>query len=197
MAAIRRDHPRLTIEFQQIDFAEQYTALRDAFVDFSFVMGPVPPDLISVEVGRSLRLLAIRRGDLRPGGGDAAALQSASVVLPNQMPTYEWRHAWTPSGVEGGPVFVVTEDSMEAMLSAVGAGRGVCVVPEYVSRFYPQPGVVFQQDPGLTPCSVEVAAMRSRQAEPLIAALVAAAERSRPAARTSRRPRPSSAPQAP
>ncbi len=27
IASIRREHPRLTVEFQQIDFAQQFTAL--------------------------------------------------------------------------------------------------------------------------------------------------------------------------
>ena len=46
------------------------------------------------------------------------------------------------------------------------------MVPEYVSRYYPQPGVSFLSDPNLGPCSVEVAALRSRQLEPLIAGLI-------------------------
>ena len=35
---------------------------------------------------------------------------------------------------------------MEAVLAAVGARRGVAVVPEYVSRYYPQPGVTLHDD---------------------------------------------------
>ena len=179
IAAIRRDHPRLAIEFQQIDFAEQYTALRDAQVDFSFVMGPVPTEFVSVPASHSPRLLAIRWavGRQTPQVVDGAELRGSAVVLPHQMPTFEWRQSWTPPGSEDGPIFVVTETSMEAMLSAVGAGRGVCVVPEYVSRFYPQPGVAFVSVPGLLPCSIEVAALKSRQVEPLIAAMIATADR--------------------
>jgi DNA-binding transcriptional LysR family regulator len=174
IALIRRENPQLTMEFQQIDFTEQYTVLEDNLVDLSFVMGPVPEDFLSVSLFESPRLLAVSRADTRPAQTESSGTEfvGASVVLPNQMTTHEWRRAWTPPASADGPVFIVTENSMEAMLSAVGAGRGVCVVPEYVSRYYPQPGVSFLSDPNLGPCSVEVAALRSRQLEPLIAGLI-------------------------
>lgn len=178
IASIRREHPRLTIEFHQVGFAEQYSALQDGQVDVSFVMGPVPESLTAVALFTSPRLLAVSRAsttpDRTPGGGTEFA--GAAVVFPNQITAHEWRRAWTPPDSAGAQVFVVGEDSMEAMLSAVGAGRGVCVVPEYVSRYYPQPGVRFLTVEGLEPCPVEVAALRSRQLEPLIAAFIGVAK---------------------
>src|SRR6476646_1407966 len=177
IASIRREHPRVTIEFQQIDFAEQYTALQDGQVDVSFVMGPVPSSLQSIRLLESPRLLAVGRVDAHRSQTDVVAsdFAGASVVLPNQMTDHEWRRDWTAPNSAATQVFVVGESSMEAMLSAVGAGRGVCVVPEYVSRYYPHPGVTFLPVPALGPCSIEIAALRSRHSEPLIAALIAVA----------------------
>ena len=176
---MRREHPRLRMEFQQIDFAEQYTALEDAQVDISFVMDPVPDSLVSVPLFQSPRLMAVGRTNARSSQKTAVGNEftGASVVLPNQMTANEWRRAWTPPSSAADHVFVVGESSMEAMLSAVGAGRGVCVVPEYVSRYYPQPGVSFLTLEELGPCSVEVAASRSRRLEALVATAMGAGTR--------------------
>ncbi len=187
MASVRRAHPRLDIEFHQVDFADHHRALEDGRVDVAFVMGPVPRTLASVQLAWTERLLAVSRAGLEsagPGNGAEAGsapadepsadgeVEGQAVVLPNQMAASSWRRDWTPPSWPSGHVFVVGENRMEAMLAAVGAQRGVAVVPEYVSRYYPQPGVVFQKVRGLGPCSVEVACLRSRQAEPELAAFL-------------------------
>ena len=174
IAAMRQEHPRVEIEFHQVDFAEHHVALADGRVDVAFVMGPVPADVMSVPIGSSPRLLAVSRSLLDEDAGLAAGsgLAGQAVVLPNQMAWHDWRRAWTPPHAPAGQVFVVGEDSMEAMLSAVGARRGVAVVPEYVSRFYPQPGVTFLSLDELTPAVIKIAVMRSRSSEPLVGALM-------------------------
>ncbi|MFN8622549.1 MAG: LysR family transcriptional regulator [Chloroflexota bacterium] len=181
MASVRRLHPRLDIEFLQVDFADHHRAIEDGRVDVAFVMGPVPRTLVSVAIARAPRLLAVSRSGREEAGreegepGEAAAaggLDGQAVVLPNQMAATAWRRAWTPPRWPSGHVFVVGESRMEAMLAAVGARRGVAVVPEYVSRYYPQPGVVFERVAGLGPCSVEIAALRTRQADPEVAAFL-------------------------
>ncbi len=179
MSSVRRAHPRLDIEFLQVDFADHHRALEDGRVDVAFVMGPVPRSLASVELGRSERLLAVSRTG-REGvdavvAGVAPEVEGQAVVLPNQMATIAWRRDWTPPSWPSGHVFVVGEHRMEAMLAAVGARRGVAVVPEYVSRYYPQPGVAFHRVDGLGSCSVEIAALRSRQGEPEVAAFLGVA----------------------
>ena len=191
IGAVRRQHPRLAMEFQQIDFVEQYASLEDGEVDVAFVMGPVPDPIISVPLFESQRLLAVSRLDARHAlrTGKDAHVTGAPAVLPNQMTNNRWRRAWTPPSSAGAHVFVVGESSMEAMLAAVGAGRGVCVVPEYVSRYYPQPGVSFLEVADLEPCSVEFAALRSRHLEPMITAFVALAEETSQEGRRGRRPR--------
>jgi DNA-binding transcriptional LysR family regulator len=139
-------------------------------------MGPVPRSLASVELGRSERLLAVsrtgREGFEAVVDGVRPGIDGQAVVLPNQMATIAWRRDWTPPSWPSGHVFVVGENRMEAMLAAVGAGRGVAVVPEYVSRYYPQPGVVFHRVDGLGSCGVEIAGLRTRQAEPEVAAFL-------------------------
>jgi DNA-binding transcriptional LysR family regulator len=182
MASVRRAHPRLDIEFLQVDFADHHRALEDGRVDVAFVMGPVPRPLVSVQLAWSERLLAVSRAGLESAGSDATGepapdgdVEGQAVVLPNQMSASAWRRDWIPPRWPSGHVFVVGESRMEAMLAAVGAQRGVAVVPEYVSRYYPQPGVVFQRVAGLGPCSVEIAGLRSRQAEPEVAAFLGVA----------------------
>lgn len=187
MVSVRRLHPRLDIEFHQVDFADHHRALEDGRVDVAFVMGPVPRTLVSVQLAWAERLLAVSRAGLEgaasgsagePDGAGADELpgdgevEGQAVVLPNQMAASAWRRDWIPPRWPSGHVFVVGENRMEAMLAAVGAQRGVAVVPEYVSRYYPQPGVVFQRVPGLGPCSVEIAGLRSRQGEPEVAAFL-------------------------
>lgn len=176
MASVRRAHPRLDIEFLQVDFADHHRALEDGRVDVAFVMGPVPRTLVSVPLAWSERLLAVSRAEVEDAVADELTtdgeVEAQAVVLPNQMSASAWRRDWIPPRWPSGHVFVVGESRMEAMLAAVGAQRGVAVVPEYVSRYYPQPGVVFQRIPGLGPCSVEIAGLRSRQGEPEVAAFV-------------------------
>lgn len=181
IATMRRLHPRLEVEFQQVDFADHHRALEDGRVDVAFVMGPVPRSLVSVRLASTERLLAVSRAASSEGPeaddmAAADAVEGQAVVLPNQMAATAWRRAWTPPHWPSGHVFVVGENRMEAMLAAVGARRGVAVVPEYVSRFYPQPGVVFLRVPDLGPCSVEIAALRARQSEPDVAALLSLAK---------------------
>jgi DNA-binding transcriptional LysR family regulator len=180
MATMRREHPRIAVEFHQVDFAEHHAALESGLVDVAFVMGPVSSKFVAVPIARTTRLLAVSR--TLPGAGDEAVpatiAAGQAVVLPNQMASHDWRRSWSPPDSPPGQIFVVGEDSMEAMLAAVGARRGVAVVPEYVSRYYPQPGVAFVPLADLGPCSVEVAALRSRQAEPLVEAFMQVATRS-------------------
>lgn len=177
MAAMRAEHPGIAIEFQQVDFAEHHAALADGQVDVAFVVGPIPAAFTSVPVGRSERRLAVSRTLLAEDAANdlECGLRGQTVVLPNQMSSHEWRRSWSPPDRPTGQVFVVGEDSMEAMLAAVGARRGVAVVPEYVSRFYPQPGVAFLPRADLAPCAVELAVLASRASEPLIAALLGVA----------------------
>jgi DNA-binding transcriptional LysR family regulator len=185
VALVRRLHPRLDIEFHQVDFADHHRALEDGRVDVAFVMGPVPRTLESVRIGWADRMVAVSRTAVedtapgrtrqeRAGGGDddTADIEGLAVVLPNQMVASAWRRAWIPPRWPSDHVFVVGETRMEAMLAAVGAQRGVAVVPEYVSRYYPQPGVVFRRVTGLGPCTVEIAGLRSRHAEPEVAAFL-------------------------
>ena len=72
---------------------------------------------------------------------------------------------------------------MEAMLAVVGAGRAYCVVPEYVARFYPQPGVTFVAIADMPPIDVSIGVLRARLGEAQIDAIHRAAE-----AATARRP---------
>ena len=174
MALMLQEHPRIAIEFHQVDFAEHQAALDKGVVDAAFVMGPVPGNFESVPIARSARLLAISRASLDESDEAVprAITGGLAVVLSNHVTSHDWRRFWSPPDSPPGQVFVVGEDSMEAMLAAVGARRGVAIVPEYVSRFYPQPGVAFISLESLEPCSVEVAALRSRQTEPAIAAFL-------------------------
>lgn len=185
MASMRRLHPRLEVEFQQVDFADHHRALEDGRVDIAFVMGPVPDTLAAVPLARSERLLAVSRAvSASPTTGSADIdLEGQAVVLPNQMTSDAWRREWTPPGSLARHVFVVGESRMEAILAAVGARRGVAVVPEYVSRYYPQPGVVFLALHALAPCSVELAALKARQTEHAIAAFMSVARELVPGAR--------------
>jgi DNA-binding transcriptional LysR family regulator len=180
MALVRQRHPRIAIEFHQVDFAEHHLALEGGQVDVAFVMGPVPSQFASVEIARSPRLLAISRASLEEGneGQLQAIVRRQAVVLPNHVISPEWRRSWSPPDSPAGGVFIVGEDSMEAMLASVGARRGVAIVPEYVSRYYPQPGVAFVPLDGLVECTVDFAALRSRQDEPLIEALIELARES-------------------
>ncbi len=180
MAAMRRRHPRISIEFHQVDFAEHHAVLVDGHVDIGFAMGPVPSQFVSVPIGSSRRLLAASRSLLDEDGAAPLArrVEGQAVVLPNQMASRQWRSSWLPPDMPPGQVFVVGEDSMEAVLAAVGARRGVAVVPEYVSRYYPQPGVTFLAMDGLGPCTIEIAALHSRESEPPIRAFLEVARAS-------------------
>jgi DNA-binding transcriptional LysR family regulator len=111
--------------------------------------------------------------------------QVPDVAVAVAVASHEWRSSWLPPDTPAGQVFVVGEDSMEAVLAAVGARRGVAVVPEYVSRYYPQPGVTFLAMNDLAPCTIEIAALRSREAEPPIRAFLEVARAA--AARQGRR----------
>lgn len=173
LTAIRRDHPRLVLEFEQLDFAEHHRALERGIVDLAFIVSPPPDDVVSVPLFEWPRLVAVssRLAEGRPDDLESL-LARQPVALPNAMVSQEWRMSWLPTLPNPGATFVVGEDSMEAMLAVVGAGRAIAVVPEYVARFYPQPGVQFVTTPAVGPCTVGVGALRSRQGELQIGTLL-------------------------
>lgn len=173
LAAARREHPRLVLEFQQQDFAEHHRALERGDVDLAFIVGPAPEPIAWVPLFAWPRLVAVSSALADRAGDDLEALLTDQpIALPNQMASQAWRLAWVPSVPDRGGTFVVGEDSMEAMLAVVGAGRAIALVPEYVARFYPQPGVRFVSSPSVGPCTVGVGALRSRQSEVRIAPLL-------------------------
>ena len=173
VTAIRREHPRLVLEFQQLDFAEHHFALERGDVDLAFVLSPPPDNVVSVPLFQWPRLVAVSStlADRSPDDLEAI-LSQQPVALPNAMASQEWRLSWLPSLPNPGATFVIGEDSMEAMLAVVGAGRAIAVVPEYVERFYPQPGVQFVRTAAVGPCTVGIGALRSRQAELQIGTLL-------------------------
>ena len=177
LAAVRRHHPRLALEFHQVDFADHHRALETGEVDVAFVVEPAASTLLSIPLFDWPRRVAVSRAlaDRHPEGL-TEHLADEPVALPVQMASQAWRLAWTPESGGSGPTFVITEDSMEALLAAVGAGRAICVVPEYVTRFYPQPGVTFLTIDAVGPCRVGLGALRARAAEPQVAAMLRAAE---------------------
>lgn len=188
LTAIRRQHPRLTVEFTQLDFAEHHQALERGTVDLAFVVGPFAETDVHVPLFEWPRLIAVKADLALPDGPEGdAVLEKMPIAVPNQMTSQAWRMAWLPWTGGSGQTFVVGEDSMEAMLALAGAGRAAVVVPPYVERYYPQPGVRFVSRPGLGPCQVSLAATRAREHEPHIAAILNVA------ARTSRAGRPSGA----
>lgn len=173
LAAIRREHPRLVLEFEQLDFAEHHRALERGDVDLAFVVSPAPDNVVSVPLFDWPRLVAVGSRLAERGTDDLeSSLAQQPVALPNAMASQAWRMAWLPTVPNPGATFVVGEDSMEAMLAAVGAGRAIAVVPEYVARFYPQPGVRFVTTPAVGPCTVGIGALRSRQGELQIGTLL-------------------------
>lgn len=176
-ASIRRHHPRLVIEFSQVDFAEHHRALETGEVDVAFVFGPAPDSIATVPLFEWPRFLAVSKSlaDRHPDD-IGSRLGEEPVALPIQMSSHAWRVGWTPTSQASGPTYVVGEESMENMLAVVGAGRAICVVPEYVARFYPQPGVTFLTVEDVGPCIVGIGAMRSRIGEPHIEAVLKIAE---------------------
>ena len=176
LAAIRREHPRLVLEFEQLDFAEHHRALERGDVDLAFVVSPAPDNVVSVPLFDWPRLVAVASRLAERGTDDLeSSLAQQPVALPKcRWPRRPWRMAWLPTVPNPGATFVVGEDSMEAMLAAVGAGRAIAVVPEYVARFYPQPGVRFVTTPAVGPGTVGIGALRSRQGELQIGTLLEA-----------------------
>lgn len=176
-ASIRRHHPRLVIEFTQVDFAEHHRALETGEVDVAFVLGPAPDSIVTVPLFEWPRFVAVSKAmaERHPDEiGDR--LRDEPIALPIQMASHAWRLGWTPASQGSGPTYVVGEESMEAMMALVGAGRAYCVVPEYVPRFYPQPGVTFLTVDDVKPCVVGIGALRSRLGEPHIEAVLRIAE---------------------
>jgi DNA-binding transcriptional LysR family regulator len=172
-ASIRRHHPRLVIEFSQVDFAEHHRALETGEVDVAFVFGPAPDSITTVPLFEWPRFVAVSKSLAERHPDDIGArLREEPVALPIQMSSHVWRLAWTSASQQSGPTYVVGEESMEAMLAVVGAGRAYCVVPEYVARFYPQPGVTFLTIDDVGPCGVGLGALRSRMGEPHIDAVL-------------------------
>jgi DNA-binding transcriptional LysR family regulator len=173
LKAIRRQHPRLVLEFEQLDFAEHHRALERGDVDLAFVLGPPPDDVVSVPLFEWPRLVAVSRTLAERSRNDLESLLAQQpVALPNAMVSQAWRMRWLPTIPSSGATFVLGEDSMEAMLAAVGAGRAIAIVPEYVARFYPQPGVQFVATAAVGPCTVGVGALRARQGELQIGTLM-------------------------
>jgi DNA-binding transcriptional LysR family regulator len=172
-ASIRRHHPRLVIEFSQVDFTEHHRALETGEVDVAFVLGPAPDSIATVPLFEWPRFVAVSKALAERYPDDIGdRLRDEPIALPIQMASQQWRLGWTPASQGAGPTYVVGEESMEAMLALVGAGRAYCVVPEYVPRFYPQPGVTFLTVDDVKPGVVGIGALRSRMGEPHIEAVL-------------------------
>ena len=187
LTAIHRHHPRLVLEFQQLDFAEHHRALERGDVDLAFVVSPPPEDVVTVLILEWPRLVAVSTALAARSSEDLeSVLAQQPVALPNAMASQEWRMSWLPTLPNPGATFVVGEDSMEEMLAVVGAGRAIAVVPEYVARFYPQPGVQFLATEAVGPCTVGIGALRSRQGELQIGTLLKLAASVAPRGRRSR-----------
>jgi DNA-binding transcriptional LysR family regulator len=177
VASIRRHHPRLVIEFTQVDFTEHHRALETGEVDVAFVFGPAPDSIVTVPLFEWPRFVAVSTSLAERYPDDIGdRLRDEPIALPIQMASQQWRLGWTPASQGSGPTYVVGEESMEAMLALVGAGRAYCVVPEYVPRFYPQPGVTFLTVDDVKPGVVGIGALRSRMGEPHIDAVLKIAE---------------------
>lgn len=186
VAAIRRAHPRLVLVFQQLDFAEHHRALERGEVDLAFIVGPPPESVAWVPLFEWRRLVAVSGAFGERNSEDlATVLAEQPVALPNAMASQAWRMSWLPAAPNTGATFVMGEDSMEAILAVVGAGRAIAVVPEYVARFYPQPGVRFVATPAVGPCTVGIGALRSRQGELEIGTLLRLASSVAPRGRRS------------
>lgn len=176
-ASIRRHHPRLVIEFSQVDFTEHHRALETGEVDVAFVFGPAPDSITTVPLFEWPRFVAVSKSLAERHPDDIGdRLRDEPIALPIQMASQAWRLGWTPASQGAGPTYVVGEESMEALLALVGAGRAYCVVPEYVPRFYPQPGVTFLTVDDVKPGVVGIGALRSRMGEPHIEAVLKIAE---------------------
>ena len=177
LASIRRHHRGLVLEFRQVDFAEHHRALESGEVDVAFVVGPEPASIVTRDLFQWPRLVAVSRAAAATHAeGVGTWLAQEPIALPNQMASQAWRRAWTPPAATSDQIYVVGADSMEGMLAVVGAGHAVCVVPEYVQRFYPHPGVTFASVDNLDPCTVGIGALRTRLAEPNIAAVLSLAD---------------------
>jgi DNA-binding transcriptional LysR family regulator len=176
LTAVRMAHPRLTLEFRQVDFAAHHHALESGEVDVAFVVEPAPDAIVTVPLFAWPRMVAVS-ADVAEREEIGRVLTTHPVALPNRMMAAQpWRVSWAPTPPNGEQTFVVGEDRMESMLALVGAGRAICVVPEYVARFYPQPGVRFAAAPEIEACTVSIGALRSRQAESQVAAVLRLAE---------------------
>jgi DNA-binding transcriptional LysR family regulator len=172
LGAVRRRHPRMTIEFSQVDFAEHHRALENGEVDAAFVMGPAPESIATVSLFESPRLIAISSAMAEKHGEKIVErLVDVPIALPVQMGSQAWRVAWSLGSQSTGATYVVGEESMEAMLAVVGAGRAYCIVPEYVPRFYPQPAVTFIATPDVPPIDVGIGVLRARLGEDQIEAV--------------------------
>ena len=113
LTAIRREHPRLVLEFQQMDFAEHHWALERGDVYMAFVVDPAPDSVVSVPLFQWPRLVAVSSALAERHPDDLeAVLAQQPVALPNPMASQAWRMSWLPSRPNPDGTFVVGEDSM-------------------------------------------------------------------------------------
>lgn len=144
-----RLRPDWRVRLVELDFGNQFTALRTGAVDVALARLPVhEPDItVGAVIVREPRALAVWRDHplaTRDRVGLAEIAGEYIFDLPETAPRY-WRdfHAppMTPDGVPLPRRQVVS--TPQQVLSLVGAGQGVSPMVECMRRYYARPDIVY------------------------------------------------------
>ena len=147
--AFEHAYPGAEVQIRENQLNDGLRLLRDDEVDVLFLMLPVDePDLVAGPVlVREARLLAVSaRHPL--ARRDAVTIEDLArdpvLTAPSELPAYVRDSvvpARTPAGkpVRRGPAF----ETVQEMLSLVGAGKGIYPVPAHMRHYYARPDVAY------------------------------------------------------
>lgn len=142
-------HPGSTVHIRENQLRDGLSVLRRGEIDVLFLMLPMQePDLVAGPVlVRERRMLAVAAGHpfARRETVPLEDLARDTVLrLTDALPRY-LQEAVVPPTTPGGTeiTFGPTFETVQEMLSLVGAGRGIYPVPEHMVRYYARPDVAY------------------------------------------------------
>lgn len=177
LGAFRRTRPDVALELQEMSASSQLAALTDGRLDIAFIRPPFrDPEGITTIVARRETILAavpeshplakrrhISRTDLA-----AQHLIAPGAEDPSEFQTLAQRLAEARALA---PVIAYRAHDMLTVLTYVGAGLGLSLVPES-ARLLPMPGVVYRPLSDMEETSQLVVAYRSDERQPAALALI-------------------------
>ena len=187
----RRSHPDVQLELRDMSTPDQVERLAAREIDIGFVRLPVTADRLVVRpiLDERLVLATGPRSPWQPRTGLRSVASEPFIIIARSRSASFYDHALSVCAAAGfAPRIVQEANELFTVLSLVGAGLGVSLVPRSAALMR-LPGIRFRALPlPEAAWNIGVAWHRDAAADPLVQRFVETVRAARPAARRRRSP---------